>query len=106
MAAPLLEKHIQAQILDYLARKKIFHWRNNTGAVVSEYKGKKRMFSFGAVGSSDIFALHEGIFYAIEVKRPGGKLSGNQMDFQMKVQDHGGRFILAFDLDDIKTIFP
>ena len=34
MITKVLEKDIQRTILDYLKMMKVFHWRNNTGAVV------------------------------------------------------------------------
>lgn len=101
-----LEKDIQRSLLDYLAVRRIFAWRNNTGSVISEYKGKTRMFNFGLKGSADIFALHDGIFYAIEVKRPGGKLTPDQEDFRAKVMKNGGIHVLATSLNDITSLFP
>lgn len=102
----MLEKEIQRQILDYLEIKHIFHWRNNTGAMVSEYKGKKRFMRFGAVGSSDIFALKEGKFYAIEVKTDKGIVSEEQQNFLENIALNDGIPVVARSLDDIIKVFP
>jgi hypothetical protein len=54
------ESDVQRQILDYLALKHLFHYRNNSGAMVSEYRGKKRFMRFGATGSPDIVCVVKG----------------------------------------------
>jgi hypothetical protein len=36
------ESEIQGQILDYLRLTGFYAWRNNTGAMVAEYGGRKR----------------------------------------------------------------
>ena len=92
-----LEKDTQLAIYQYLRAKKIFHWRNNTGAV----KADNRMISFGKKGSSDLFALHQGRFYAIEVKSPTGRQSEAQKQFQSDVEVSGGIYILARSVDDV-----
>src|SRR5438876_1170141 len=46
------ESDIQRQILDYLALRRIFHYRNNSGAFVDS---KKHFYRFGALGSPDIY---------------------------------------------------
>jgi hypothetical protein len=42
------ESEVQKQILDYLALKGIFHYRNNSGAFVD---AQKHFYRFGALGS-------------------------------------------------------
>jgi hypothetical protein len=51
------ETQIQRQILDYLAARHILAFRQNTGAVASEYKGKKRFMRFGTPGMADVLAF-------------------------------------------------
>lgn len=95
------EHDTQAAILDYLAYRRIFHWRNNTGAMRSEYNGKARFFRFGAVGSPDIFALKAGTCYGIEVKGEKGKQSDAQKEFQVRFEAAGGVYVLARSIDDV-----
>ena len=76
------EAEAQKAIMEWLAWKHVFHWRNNTGAMMSEYKGRTRFMRFGAVGSPDIFALKDGVCYGIEVKGPKGVQSEAQKEFQ------------------------
>ena len=95
------ESEIQKAILEWLAWKHVFHWRNNSGAMLSEYKGKTRFMRFGKVGSPDIFAMKDGTCYGIEVKRPGGSQSEAQQEFQGEFEAAGGIYILAFSIDDV-----
>jgi VRR-NUC domain len=95
------ESDIQRQILDYLRLKRIFHFRNNSGAFAGEYKGKQRFFRFGAAGSPDIICVIAGQFVGIEVKAPKGRMSDHQKEFQEKLEAAGGKYILAYSLEDV-----
>lgn len=96
------EKETQKAILEYLKLKGYFCWRNNTGANVSEYKGKKRFFQYGKVGSGDILGLTKaGGFFSIEVKSSGKKPSPSQLEFMASVINSKGIAILAYSLDDV-----
>ena len=95
------EKELQSAIIEYLTLNSIFHWRQNTGAFVAEYKGKKRIVRFGVPGISDILGVQRGRLFAIEVKARGGKLTYLQENFLKNVSDHGGIAIVARSLDDV-----
>jgi hypothetical protein len=43
----------------------------------------------------------EGQFIGIEVKAPKGKQSENQKEFQRQLEAVGGRYILAYSVDDV-----
>lgn len=105
MVNVVLEKDIQRSILDYLGYKRVFHWRNNTGAFSGEHNGTRRFVKYGAVGSPDIFALHKGTLYGIEVKRPGGKQTEAQRLFQFDMEQNGGVYRVARSIDDITDLF-
>lgn len=96
----VLEKDIQKSILDYFAYKKIFHWRNNTGAFVRD----DHFYRFGTPGSADIFALKDGKFYAIECKTNIGKLNKKQKEFLDNVTRTGGHAIIARSVRDVEFI--
>jgi hypothetical protein len=70
--------------------------------MAGEYKGKKLFMHLPAVGSADIFALRVGVLYGIEVKRPGGKQSDAQNEFQTQLEAAGGRYIVAFNIDGVE----
>jgi hypothetical protein len=97
----MTEKELQKLILDYLAVKRIFHYRNNSGVMFSEYKGKKRMVRFGTTGSPDIIVVQNGIYVGIEVKNATSVQNEAQVDFQQALEKAGGRYILARSLDDV-----
>jgi hypothetical protein len=63
------ESEIQRQILDYLALKGIFHYRNNSGAFKDS---AAHFYRFGALGSPDIICVIKGQYVRIEVKAPKG----------------------------------
>lgn len=98
------ENDIQRQILDYLTIKRVFHYRNNSGGMTKIYNGRKMFMRFGEVGSPDIVCVINGQYVGIEVKKPGGKQSDNQKMFQEKLEQAGGKYILAYSLDDIIKI--
>lgn len=65
--------------------------------------------SFGKVGSADILGILKpsGRFLAIEVKKPGGKPSEEQIAFLCAIRDAGGVAIVAQSLDDVrKVLYP
>ncbi len=101
------ESDIQRTILDYLTVKKIFHYRNNSGAMLGSYtskrSGKKKnwFMRFGALGSPDIVCVIGGQYIGIEVKGPEGKQSEHQKEFQENLKKAGGRYILARSLEDV-----
>lgn len=99
----MAESDVQRAILDYLTLKHVFHYRNNSGMMVSEYKGRKRFTRFGAVGSPDIVCVVKGQYVGIEVKALKGRQTENQKEFQRQLEAAGGRYILAFSLDDITS---
>jgi hypothetical protein len=95
------ESDIQRQILDYLTLKRIFHYRNNSGA----FKDKAgHFYRFGALGSPDIICIIAGQYVGIEVKALRGRQSEHQMEFQRKLEDAGGRYVLAYSLDDVINV--
>lgn len=85
-----LENTLKKDVLKFLESSGVFCFRNNTGAIISQYKGKTRFFKFGAVGSGDIFALHRGIFVSIELKAPGKSPTFDQESWMERVRHHGG----------------
>lgn len=100
----MLEKDIQRACIEFLHLKKIFCWRNNTGAFVGEYKGKTRFLRYGYPGSADILGmLPDGRFLAIEVKRPGNKLSDMQKVFAKKTVKNKGVYMVVHSVDELEN---
>jgi len=100
-----MEKETQKAILQYLNLSGHYCYRNNSGMVFSEYKGKKRMWSVGMKGSSDIIGIaKDGKFIAVEVKSKGNKPTLYQHVFLEEVRKRGGYAIVAYSLDDVMKI--
>lgn len=85
------ETAIKHQIKDYLKLKGIFYWYNLQG--MGAYKG-----------IPDMCAVKDGVIYGIEVKRPKGKQSENQLEFEGKFNTAGGKYIVARSLEDIMSV--
>lgn len=99
------EKEIQKTILDYLALKGINAWRTNSGIQFSTYKGKEHVVRLAPRGTPDIIGfLSDGKFLGIEVKKPGGTVSPEQLLFIEKVNKAGGVCFIAYSLDDVVKI--
>ena len=101
------ESEIQRTILDYLTLKRIFHYRNNSGAFVMPETAthSRRFFRAGVVGAPDIVCVVKGQFVGIEVKAPKGRQNDNQKEFQRQLEAAGGLYILAYSLEDVLSRF-
>ena len=98
----MLEKDIQKTIIEWLSLKRIFFYRNNSGMVfMANRDGTKRAMRVGAVGSPDLVCVLGGRYIGIECKKKGGKMSDSQHIFKEKLEKSGGKYILAFSLDDV-----
>jgi penicillin-binding protein-related factor A (putative recombinase) len=91
------EKSLQKAILDYLTLKKVFHYRNNSGAFRTEKGG---FYRFGAVGSPDIVCVIKGQYVALEIKGTYGKQSLGQKKFQEDLEKAGGSYFLIRCFED------
>lgn len=97
------EAQTQRAILDYLLARGHYVWRNNTGMFTGEYKGRKRFIRAGLKGSADIIGVERvsGQLIAIEVKRRGGKIRPEQLEFIAEITRRRGLAFVAYSLDDV-----
>ena len=91
----MTEKEIQTEILNYLHENDYFAWKNHTGGI---HRRGQRTTTNPNKGAPDIFAIKDGTFYGIEVKRPGGVVASHQYDWLGKLREHGGVAIIADSL--------
>lgn len=98
------EKEIQKSILDYLKLKGYLCFKHlNVG--IHKPDGSYIKLPEGDKGISDIIGCTKtGQFFAIEVKRPGGHVSPEQMNFLDRVSASGGIGILAYSTDDVMKL--
>lgn len=93
------EKDVLAACLQLLQLRDIPHWRNNTGATRIE----GRYIRFGSPGSPDIVACVKGRFWAIETKRPGGRLSDAQKAVCAAIEKAEGIYLVIRNVSELNT---
>ena len=98
-----IQHQVQSAITDWLTHKRYLWWRNNSGGSIYMHKGKSRFVRFGKKGSPDVFVLIQGHLFGIEVKSDKGFQSQVQKEFEVEFTRAGGRYILAFKLEDVIT---
>ena len=96
------ESEIQREILRYLQARGIFAWKAGVGAMRAVYKNTPRFVRFGQEGMSDIVGvLPNGRFLAIEVKRPGGRVTTAQKVFMGHVNLKYGLAFIAHSVEEV-----
>lgn len=101
------EKAIETAILKYLSfLRNCFAWKNNSGGVYDAGRGTFRANKnkFVINGVADILGVYDGRLLAIEVKRPGGKVSEAQKKFIDKVIKMGGIAGVCYSVDDAREL--
>jgi hypothetical protein len=100
------EQDIQRAILQLLTLRGIPAWRANTGAFTGEYKGQTRFVRFGTKGQADILGVlpPAGRLLALEVKRPGGKLTLEQDAFLRVITQAGGLAALVTSPAEVEAL--
>lgn len=99
----MLEKDIQAGIIDYLHLQGFYVLRTNSGAVPVEYKGKSRLFRGTPAGTPDIICCcpKDGKLIGIEVKAPGKRPTELQRQTLQAIKRAGGIGIYVTSLDEL-----
>lgn len=105
------EGYVKHAIMEYLAAKRIFAVRMNSGMQIGTHKGKNWAIRMNAPGTADILALPRWgsphCFYIqplwIECKAAKGKQSEVQKSFQAQVEAEGHFYILARSIEDVEA---
>ena len=97
------EAAIQKQIVDYLTRIGAVVLRTNSGQLTTATGHTIRL---GAAGTSDLTVLHCGIWYSIEVKKPGNHPTPLQSAYLERVNAAGGVGVVATSLDEVMERIP
>lgn len=101
-----IEQSIQAGILAYLRMRVVFCWKNNTAGIY--VKTRNTYIPSHAPGVADILGILDsrfgcsGVFLAVEVKSPKGRLSLHQEAFLKEIKDRGGLAIVARSVEDVQ----
>jgi hypothetical protein len=92
-------------VLRYLELRDVFAWRNNTGMVRAEHRGKERIIRYGLPGSSDILGIDDlGRMWAVECKVGKNKPTALQDDFLRAVRSRGGVALVVRPDDFVELI--
>ena len=91
MKVKITENDVKRQVKDYLYLKGYFHFPILQGL------GARK-------GIPDIIAIKNNRVLFLEIKRPGGKQSEHQKNFQAGIEGHGGRYYIVRSLDDLIKI--
>lgn len=77
-------------------------FRNNIGAAVHHDSGRPVQYGVGGKGGSDLIGLLNGRFIALEIKRPGGKVTAEQWGFIDLIRHNGGFAAIVHSVDEAK----
>lgn len=115
MRSAILEKDVQRAIVDYLKAEKIPVFRMNSGDRFGEHNGKKWRIKGHEPGTPDLLAapsvtMGDAVgcsgfdvraYLWIEVKRPGGKQSPEQKNFEKFCSEHDMLYLLADSVEKV-----
>ena len=87
----ITENDIKRQVKDYLSLKGYFHFHILQG--LGAYRG-----------IPDIIAIKNNRVLFLEIKRPGGKQSEHQKNFQAEIEGQGGEYYILKSLEDLVEI--
>jgi hypothetical protein len=89
---------VQMQIRQFLEAKGFKVLRQQSGV----FRGHVGLVRVGEKGVSDLIACSpSGAFIAVEVKKPGGKPTEEQLDFIDEINKRGGVALVADNLGDV-----
>lgn len=99
------ESAIQRAILDALRWRGLFFWRNNVSPIPIR-KGREivgvRRVDPHIVGMPDIMGIVKGRAVGIEVKKPRGKQSPAQKEWETKMRKAGGIYLVASSVEAVE----
>ena len=96
------EQQIKKSIADYLRLKKFIVINHRNVGIFKQDTKRYIPLPAGEKGVSDLIGCSpDGRFLAVEVKRPGGKATPDQIEFLERVKASGGIAVLAYSLEDV-----
>lgn len=123
-----VEQELLKACIELLRARGCYCQRINSGKIIADYGGKKRMIHLADKGTPDIFACvpdrnGQGYFLAIELKKDAAEIKGwsrqwdnfckerkitasnersvRQHEEQQKITDAGGEVLVCSSLDDL-----
>jgi len=99
----LRESDIQRAIMDWLTTHGVTWWRVPLAGIFHQIGGKRILKRNPMRGHPDLAGVIGGIYFAIEVKRPGGKLSEVQHEWARRLRAAGAVYIVATSVGDVRA---
>lgn len=104
------EQSIHKAVVGHLRQRSmpgVVFWHTPNGAMLGGKRNRKGISIQGSImkglgvraGVSDIVALHDGKFFALELKAPGGRATEAQLEFIADVEKAGGFTAVAEGVD-------
>lgn len=103
----MTEQHIQQLIRINCSRGSVRLWRNNVGAMTNN---DGRLVKYGlCTGSADLIGIQQlpsglGRFVALEVKRPGGRATQEQIKWLAMVREMGGIAEIVHSVEEAHAV--
>jgi hypothetical protein len=98
------EQVVQREIMDWLKAKGILHWRQHLGAVrVKGARIKNPMKGFPDIAG--VMPGQAGQLFVIEVKKPDGRFSMEQVDWMNRLTAAGVVYVVATAVVDVAKAF-
>ncbi|HLB57751.1 MAG: hypothetical protein A3F67_04195 [Verrucomicrobia bacterium RIFCSPHIGHO2_12_FULL_41_10] len=96
------ETAIKNNILDWLKYKNVFCWLTNTAGNFNKFSNSYYKNPRLLRGVADIVGItNSGRFFCIETKAGKNKQSSEQKDFELKILQNNGVYLLAYSLEDL-----
>jgi len=103
------EADITRAVISWMDRHDIKWWRMPLGAVMHQIGGKMVYKKNPLKGFPDIAGVlkrrDKGRFFAIELKTKTGKLSPEQIMWQMNLEESGAAVAVVRSIEDLETFF-
>ncbi len=80
-------------------------WFHPANGELRDARTAAKLKSMGVkAGTPDLLLLHQGRLFALELKRPGGRLSPAQIEARTAIEAAGGHWACAWGVDEALTI--
>jgi hypothetical protein len=79
-------------------------WKNQTSGTVKTFNGKQVITKAPKSGVADLTVIHRGFVVFIELKKPNGKQTLNQKEFQREVEIAGGSYYIITSLSEFRSL--
>jgi hypothetical protein len=101
------EKEIERMVLDFLAYKRLFVWKNPSAGYFDPNRKMFRRHSspYAINGAPDVICVKNGRFIGLEIKTRLGRLSDSQRQFKERLEASGGLYFVVRSVEDAETVY-